>query len=175
LESLNQRPQPDEFAEFYKNYIKKIPDGKCAALLESQIDELREFFRNVSETQATTIHASYTWTIKQVIGHLIDGERVFSDRLLRFSSGEQQPQPGFDQDFYVTQQDYETPTLSALVEELLHCRQANLLLIRRLKPSAFDLRGVASGYECTVRALVWMLVGHIAHHMNIVRQRLAQG
>jgi uncharacterized damage-inducible protein DinB len=172
---INRRPNSDEYAEYYHNYIRRIPDHQCLEMLESQIDELQEFFRDVTEVQASTVHAPYTWTIKQVVGHLIDGERVFADRLLRFSSGEQQAQPGFDQDAYVSQQDYATPQLRSLVDELLHCRQANLLLIRRLKPTAFDQRGLASGYECTVRALVWMMVGHICHHMNILRLRLVKG
>jgi uncharacterized damage-inducible protein DinB len=174
IAEINRRPSADEYADYYHTYIRLIPDQPCLELLQSQVVELRTFLLDLSEKEASTIHAPYTWSIKQVVGHLIDTERIFSDRLLRFSSGEQQSQPGFDQDAYVAHQDYQTPTLKELVEELVHCRQSNLLLVRRLKPEAFDLRGIASGYEVTVRALVWMLVGHILHHMQIVQQRIAE-
>jgi hypothetical protein len=168
----SRRPGRDEYFEYYDTYVRLVRDGECLALFESQVEELRTFFARVSDAEASVLHPPYTWTIKQVVGHLIDAERIFADRLHRFASGDPQPQPGMDQDPYVANQDYVSPRLGDLVDELLFCRRANQLLVRRLKPAAWDNRGVASGHSITVRALVWILVGHIIHHMEIVRKRL---
>jgi DinB superfamily len=169
---MSPRPTTDEYFEYYATYINQVPDGDILQLAERQVSEMREFLGGISEAESMVVHPPYTWTIKQVVGHMIDAERIFADRLHRISSGDPQPQPGMDQDPYVANHDYEEPTLQVLLEELLLCRQANLLLIRRLKPTAWDVRGVASGYTFTVRALVWILVGHITHHLKIVRKRI---
>ncbi len=87
--------------------------------------------------------------------------------------GETQAQPGMDQDVYVASADYSIVPLKALIDELVHCRLANLLLVQRLTQEAWNRRGVASGYSVTVRALAWMLVGHVIHHSRIVKSRLA--
>jgi uncharacterized damage-inducible protein DinB len=169
---LNRRPGEEEYFEYYGAYIALVPDADCLKLLESQIAELREFFADLSDSDAETVHAPYTWTIKQVVGHLIDTERVFADRLHRISSGESQPQPAFDQNPYVDNQDYHSPSLKSLVDELIYCRQANLLMVRRVRPEAWNRRGVASGHSISVRALAWILIGHIIHHLAILRKRL---
>lgn len=166
------RPKADEYFEYYDTYISKVPDGDVLELLKSQVIELKEFFASVPESESTRLHAPYTWTIKQVVGHLIDAERIFADRLHRFAMGDPQPQPGMDQDIYVAGGNYDSVALPALVEEFCLCRRANCLLIARLPEQAWDHRGVASGYEVTVRALAWMMAGHVIHHMRIVHKRL---
>ncbi len=166
-------PATDEYFNYYKTYIQLVPDGDLLKLAEQQIGELSSFFQNVSESDSMTIHAPYLWSIKQVVGHLIDAERIFANRLHRFASGDLQALPGMNQDPYITNNDYETPSLKSLVDELLFCRQANLLLLRRIKPQSWDNVGVASDHPITVRALAYIMVGHIIHHMQIVRRRLA--
>lgn len=151
-----------------------MPDGDYYSLLEGQITELRSVLGNVNELDAMKLHPPYTWTLKQVTGHLIDGERIFADRLHRFASGDFQQLPGMDQDPYIANHDYVNPTLTALLEELIHLRQANVLFLRRIKPEAWDHRGVASNHSVTDRALAFILVGHIYHHLKIVRKRLGQ-
>ncbi|MBC7966717.1 MAG: DinB family protein [Fuerstia sp.] len=173
-QSTIRRPSPDEYFEFYRKYVDQVPDGDLLTQMDAHVPELRSFFSNVAESDAVICHAPYTWTIKQVVGHMIDSERVFAERLHRFASGDLQPVPGIDQDIYVAGNDYETPALQSLVEELLLCRQANVLLVRRIKPQAWDNRGIASDHPVTVRAQAWILVGHINHHMRIVRQRLGR-
>ena len=168
------RPTHDEYFEYYDTYVSKVPDGNIIQLLEEQLTEVRSLLDALSEEEAETIHPPYTWTIKQVTGHLIDTERIFADRLHRFAMGEQQEQPGMDQDIYIASADYRAVSLRALVDELLHCRQANILLLKRLTPEAWSRRGIASGYAVTVRALAWMLAGHIIHHLRIVQKRLGK-
>jgi hypothetical protein len=170
----SRRPGSDEYYEYYAKYIQLVPDGDLRGLAEAQIGELRSFFQGVSEQEATVLHAPYTWTIKQVLGHLIDAERIFGNRIHRFASGDFQPLPGMEQDPYVANNDYELPTLQSLLTELILCREANVLLLRRIKPQAWEHRGVASDHPITVRALAYVLVGHILHHLKIVAQRLGR-
>jgi hypothetical protein len=169
---MTERPAIDEYHEFYSGYIGKVPSGNLIQIAEEQITELRATFATISESQSSVLHPPYTWTIKQVIGHMIDTDRVFGDRLHRFAAADFQPLNGMDQDPYVDNLDYESPTLSALVDELLHCRQANALLLRRLPAAAWDRRGIASGHSVTVRALAYMQVGHVTHHMRIIEKRV---
>lgn len=166
------RPSTDEYFEYYDTYISKVPDGNILEQLQRQVTELQTLLGTLSEQTAEQVHAPYTWTIKQVTGHLIDAERIFADRLHKFAMGDTQAQPGMDQDVYINAAEYSTVTLSALLEELLHCRQANVLLAQRLTPAAWARRGIASGHEVTVRALAWMLVGHVIHHARIIERRL---
>ena len=170
----NTRPTQDEYFSYYDTYVSKVPDGNIIQRLEDQLSEVRSLLDAVPEEEAEKIHPPYTWTIKQVTGHLIDTERIFADRLHRFAMGEQQEQPGMDQDIYIASADYHSVALPALMEELLHCRQANLLLLKRLTPEAWSRHGIASGHPVTVRALAWMLAGHIIHHLRIVQKRLGK-
>ncbi len=169
-----RRPESEEYFEFYSNYVSQVPPGDFFQLLNGQVAELRGLFENVNEEQALTLHAPYTWTCKQVVGHLIDAERIFANRLHRFSAGDLQPLPGMDQGPYITNNDYVAPSLRSLVDELVHCRQANALLLRRIKPESWDNCGIASGHPITVRALAYILIGHINHHLKILRQRLGK-
>ncbi len=166
------RPAADEYRDYYGTYIDRVPDGDLLELLDAQTDELHEVLDGVTDQQANTLHEPYTWTIKQVVGHLIDCERIFGSRLHRFASGDLTPLPGMDQNPYIDNNDYQSPTLTSLVKELECCRYANLLLLQRIRPEAWDLSGQADGHAITVRALAWILAGHIIHHLEIVRQRL---
>jgi uncharacterized damage-inducible protein DinB len=168
-----RRPSSDEYFEYYQTYIGKVPDGDIQQMASQQLQDMPRALANVSEQDAVTVQAPYTWTLKQVVGHIIDAERIFADRLHRIACGDTQPQPGMDQNAYVAASDYESPSLSDLVEEWRLCRGANLLLLKRLLPESWNNRGTASGYTVTVRALAWMLVGHVIHHMNIVEKRMA--
>lgn len=165
-------PALDEYFEFYAGYVSQVPEGNLVSLAEAQITEMGDFFQNVAESQAVVLHAPYTWTIKQVVGHLIDTDRVFADRMHRFASADFQPLNGMDQNLYVENHDYKTPSLASLVEELLLGRRANVLLLRRIQPAAWDRRGVASDHTITVRALAYIQVGHITYHLKILKKRL---
>lgn len=167
-----ERPKTTEYEVYYGTYIQQVPDGDILQQAADQIERLQTVLGGISDAEAGVQHPPYTWTIKQVVGHLIDAERIFADRILRFSARDPQPQPGMEQDPYVANQDYESPQLASLLEELLLCRRANLYLLRRLKPAAWELQGIASGCSFTVRALIWILVGHIQHHLTILEKRL---
>jgi len=170
---LMKAPQPDEFFHFYKTYINLVPSGDLFRFAEQQIVELRKLSSTVTEEVALRIHTPYTWTIKQVVGHMIDTERIFANRLHRFACGDLQPLPGMDQEPYVANCDYETPSIESLVEELCCLRLANVCLMKRLRPDQWNHRGVASGHPVTVRALGFMMVGHVTYHLQIIEKRLS--
>jgi hypothetical protein len=167
-----RRPELDEAAEFYWTYIRLVPPGDIVDLSKRQLFEIEQLLASVAEEEAVILHPPYSWTIKQLVGHLIDTERIFANRLHRFACGDLQAIPGMEQEPYIANCDYVNPPLVDLSAELLHCRLANTLLLQRLTPSAWDQRGVASGYAVTVRALAYMLVGHITYHAKIIRRRI---
>ncbi len=166
------RPEPDEAADFYWTYIRLVPPGDILEISRRQITQLQTLLADIPEDVAMRLHPPYTWTIKQVVGHLIDTERVFASRLHRFACGDLQPLPSMQHDSYVANSDYANPALTDLLAELIHCRQANTLLLERIAPVSWDHRGVASGSEVTVRALAYMMVGHIVYHAQVIGQRL---
>lgn len=170
---FSQRPKRDEYFEYYETYIRLVPDGDIIQTATTQLDGITAVLARIPDEDSSKIHAPYTWTIGQVLGHIIDAERIFADRLHRISSGDPQPQPGMDQNIYINGQDFLTPRLSSLAEEWNLLRRANILLMKRIRPDAWSIHGTASGYTVTPRALAWMLVGHVTHHMNIVCQRCA--
>ena len=170
---IRRPPDRSEYAEYYGTYIDRVPDGNITEYLDSQIAEFRKVLDSIDESTASVLHEPYTWTIKQVVGHLIDAERVFGYRALRFASGDTRPIIGMEQNPWVDNSDYNTPTLAQLTEELEHSRRANLCFFRRIKPEAWDRKAAADGNDMTVRALAYCLVGHIIHHLEIIKSRVA--
>ena len=166
-------PAESEYLPYYGTYISLIDNPDIVAVLESQIAEFRDVLSDIPDGEASRLHEPYTWTIKQVVGHLIDCERVFGYRLAWFAAKNQTPLPGMDQNEFVDAMNYESVSLADLVDELEWTRRSNLGLLNRLEPSAWDSRGVADGNEITVRAIAYILGGHIAYHLRIVRARLA--
>ena len=122
----------------------------------------------------TQLHDPYTWTIRQVIGHLIDAERVFAYRALRFAMGDATPLPGFDQDAYVAAADYSQVPLQNLAEEMFMLRQANLGMFLRFSDKGWASSGEADGKSMSVRALAYVMVGHVRHHLRIIEKRVTQ-
>jgi hypothetical protein len=166
------KPSPQEYPEPYAGYVDLVDEVDMLAALDTQIDETRSVIATISEVVANEVHAPYTWSIKQVIGHCIDAERVFAYRALRFAVNDPAELPGFDENFYVAESDYTQVTLDRLLEELLMLRSANLAMFRRFKPESWSNMGTASGNQVSVRALSAILVGHLRHHLDIIRKRV---
>jgi hypothetical protein len=165
-------PRPDEYFHYYHQYISKAPTEDFLRAFEDQVRYLRDQLENLSDDQVSCFHAPYTWTLKQVIGHLIDVERIFSYRMLRIASGDQTPIPGYEQDSYVANSDYRKVSMASLLDELEHLRMANSLLVRRLSSEALVRLGVASGHTTSARANLFILAGHVEHHAEIIKRRL---
>ena len=167
------RPAESEYHEYYGPYVDCVPDGDLLELLENQIADLKGLLKPVSEEEAAKLHEPYTWTIKQVAGHLIDSEKLFGWRAHRFGVGDETPVPGMEQNPYVEGMDYTTVSLTDLVDEWELARRSNLCFFRRLSGQAWGNVGTASDNPITVRALAYLLVGHIVHHAKILENRIA--
>ncbi len=165
------KPNRDEFAPFYAGYIGRVPDGDIVTTLDNQIRDTGAFLRSLPESVGDHRYAPGKWSIREVIGHLADGERVFAYRALRFSRGDATPLPGFDQDSYVANALFDSRTLDDLIQEFEHLRKASVHMFGNLDEAAMTKRGAANGVEVSVRALAFILAGHESHHLEILRSR----
>jgi uncharacterized damage-inducible protein DinB len=165
------RPEPNEYASYYEKYVSLVPEGEVFGTLERQGAETLALLRGVTEERAGHRYGEGKWSVKQVVGHIVDVERIFAYRALAIARGERQPLPGMDQDEYMAGADFDSRTLADILDEFEAVRRANVLMLRGLKPEAWSRRGTASDNEVTVRALAYILAGHEAHHVRILRER----
>ena len=165
------RPRPDEYAPDYEAYVSLVPEDDVLAVLEGQLAEWEEVLSGIPEERGDFRYAPGKWSIKQLVGHMIDLERVYAYRALRFARGDATDLPGYDQDAYVEQDCLAGASLRELADELRQTRTANLLMLRRLDEEAWLRRGTADGKPFTVRALAYSLVGHPRHHFRVIRER----
>ena len=162
-----QPPQSDEYGVYYGRYIQRVPtDRDFFSMFAEQPDQLRALVQHVSEDGANVRPAPGEWSIKEVIGHINDTERIFAYRALCMARGDTQPLPGFEQDDFVRGTDFNQRTLSDLLDEFASQRRANLFCFKPLTDGEFERRGTASGNSFTVRALLYVLVGHVLHHVE---------
>jgi len=162
-----QPPRPDEYAEYFGRYIQRVPpESDIFALFATQPDELRALLQNITDEQANRRPAPGEWSIKEVVGHLNDVERIFAYRLFWIARGDTTPLPGFEQDDFVRGTDFNQRSLSSLIDEFSHQRQANVLCFTPLTQAEIDRRGTASRGPFSARALLYVLVGHVIHHIE---------
>ena len=164
---------PSEYAPYFKQYIDQAGEGEIHDLLQKQKVKLISFYNGISAEDATTTHPPYTWTIAQVLGHLIDTEKILGCRAHRIACGDQTDLPGFDQDALVANYDYSKTETSDLVLEFEALRMTNQAFFRRLNPEAWLNQGNCDQNKMSVRALAFLMVGHANHHLEILKQRLA--
>lgn len=165
------RPKETDYAPYYKNYIAKVNGDDILKILNEQTKECQNMLNSFPEHKGDFSYADGKWTVKQVIGHMMDTERIFTYRALCIARGEKQPLPGFEQDDYVKSGDFNSRALYELVYELRLMRESNLLLFRSFNDEMLKKRGTASGYEVTVNALLFMIAGHMQHHLDILKER----
>jgi hypothetical protein len=166
------RPGADEFAPYYLSYLRLVPEEDILPVLASENAATAALLRGVSDEDALRRHPPHTWSVKEVVGHLIDSERVFAYRALRIARGDETPLPGFDENAYAPAGEFDRRPLANLVEEFAVVRRSSVLLFTGLPDAAWSRRGVANNNLISVRALAYCLVGHERHHMGIVRGRL---
>jgi hypothetical protein len=165
------RPEPTEYAAFYETYVSKVPGSDVMSQLESQRLQTAQLFAASTERDGNFRYAPGKWTIKEVVGHLSDSERIFSYRALRIARGDQTPLPGFEQDDYVKNGNFVEQSLADLVAEYGSVRVATLALLRSFNAEAWSRRGTASNNPITVRALAFIIAGHELHHRDILKER----
>ena len=165
-------PTIEEYAEFYAGYVQRATArGDVLAALSQQIEEIQSALGILTDKQALVRDAPKDWSIKEVMGHINDVERVFSYRLLRVSRKDATPLPGFEQNDYVREAEFDSCPLEDLIQEFEFLRRANILAIHNMKEGALLYRGTASGYPVSSRALIYMLVGHVEHHMASLHEK----
>jgi hypothetical protein len=170
---MMHQPGPTEYAPFYADYVALVPEEEIVPALEAQLEDMLSLLRGVPEEQASVRHAPYTWSIKQVVGHVTDAERIFAGRALRFARSDPSPLPGFDENAYARVAGFDRLPLGDVVSELEAVRRANLWLFRHLPDAAWSRSGEANGNVVSVRALAYIIAGHARHHTAILRRRLA--
>jgi uncharacterized damage-inducible protein DinB len=168
------RPGAAEYAPYYEKYVSLVPEGEVVATLSRQLEETISTLRGLTETQADSRYAPDKWSIKELVGHMIDSERIFAYRALRFARNDQTPLPGYEQDDYVRAGNFGGRSMRDLADEFEQARRANLHLFRSLEDEAWLRRGTANDSEVSVRALAYILAGHETHHMQVLRTRYLQ-
>lgn len=167
------RPSVTEYASTHAGYIDLVPDGDILRILEDELAEVATLLGPVTEAQGNTRHPPYTWSVKQVLGHLIDCERIMTYRALRFARGDATELPGFDEVTYAELADSDTFRLRDLVAEFESVRRSTVWFLRNLPAKAWERTGIANGNHVSVRALAYISAGHFRHHANILHRRLA--
>ena len=166
-----RRPGDDEYGAFYGGYVARVPETDIVTALETQAAAIDRWPARVAHDKETMAYAPGKWTVRQVVGHMSDAERVFSYRAMRISRGDATPLPGFEENAYVARSVFADVPLQMLVAELAALRRANLPLFRRLDEAGWSSRGEASGMGVTVRALAYIMVGHVRHHVAVLKER----
>jgi hypothetical protein len=164
-------PDPSEYPPYYQGYVGRVPDGDIVAQLERQLQDTTALLGGLTEQQGEHRYAPGKWTIKEVVGHVADAERIFCYRALRFARGDATPLAPFDENLYVPEMGCGSRTLADLVEEYRAVRVATLAFVRSLSEVTAVRVGTASGKAITVRALVYIAAGHEAHHLAILKER----
>ena len=165
------KPDAAEYLPYYGKYISLVPDGDIITVLEKQIQETTGFLESIPESRAGFRYAPDKWSIKELVGHMIDSERIFAYRALRFARNDKTPLPGYEQDDYVSNASFDRCTLTGLASELKSVRQSTLFLFKHLDENAWMRRGLANDSEASVRALAHIIAGHELHHREILRSR----
>jgi hypothetical protein len=166
-----QRPAADEFAPFYANYVAGVPDGDIVDVLTRQGRDLEALLAGVSPERADFRYAPGKWTVKEVVGHISDGERIFAYRALRISCGDATPLAGFDQDSYVAAAGSSRRTLADLLAEFQTVRASTVSLFQAMTDEESRRTGSANAVPVTARALAYIAAGHERHHAKILRER----
>ncbi len=165
------RPQPGENAPYYDRYISLVPGNDIIAALDEQRREMLLLLSGRTEADGDLRYAPDKWSLKEVLGHINDTERIMSYRALRIGRGDATPIEGYDQDNYVRNGPFGRRPLSALIEDYIAVRRATDSLFRNLDEAAWTRRGVANKLEITVRALAYVIAGHELHHRRILEEK----
>lgn len=166
-----QRPTTAEYLPYYHKYIERVPAGDIVTILRDQIADTRELLRRVPTHAVDFAYAPGKWTIKEVVGHLCDAERVFTYRALRFARADATPLPGFDENAWVPTSGYAARPLGQIAEEYSAVRTATVAFLNGLSGEAWARSGEANGARCSVRALAAIIAGHELHHRAILEER----
>jgi len=169
--AIIEKPSAEEFNEYYGKYIATVTEPDLLGVLDAQPGEVAAIFGSLDESKGAYAYGEGKWTLKEVLSHLIDGERHFAYRLHRISRGDTTPIEGFEQDGYIENSYANVRSFTDLIAEFTELRQANMRPLRNLSDLDWTRMGTASGFPVSVRALAYIMAGHVRHHLAIVRER----
>ena len=164
------QPQETEFAPFYAGYVARVSPQGPIALLEDQLDAF-DLLRKVPADESNHRYAEGKWSVKEVVGHVVDAERVFSYRLLRIARADQTPLAGFDENAWTKAAPHADRPLADIADELIAVRRATMALVRSLDEAALSRTTLANNKPVSARALCWIIPGHAQHHLDVLRER----
>lgn len=164
-------PDRTEYADYYRTYVEKVTGEDIMQVLEQQIGEVMPVLEGISEERSLHRYAPDKWSIRELLNHVSDTERLFSFRAFWFARGFEDPLPSFDQDVAVTRAGADDRSWRSHLDEFRSVRAATLSLFRELPEEAWTRRGVASGNPITVRALAYICAGHLTHHVRVLEER----
>jgi hypothetical protein len=164
-------PEASEYAPYYGRYISLLGGDDILATLEKQAQETRELLSGLSDAEEDYRYAPEKWSVKEVLGHVIDAERVFAYRALRIARHDRTPLPGFEQDDYVRYGGFSDRRLADLIQEFICVRRTNLLLFQQFSPEAWMRSGIADHKEISVRAIAYIIAGHELHHRQVLKEK----
>jgi len=165
------RPQPGEHAPYFSRYIDLVPEEDVVGMLEAQGREIAALLAPLGEEKASFRYAPEKWSVKQVIGHVTDAERIFAYRLLSIARGETQPLPGFEENDYMRGANFDDRSFVDLLDDFDATRRATLTLMRGLAGEAWMRVGTANDTRASARAVAYMIAGHARHHLGVLRER----
>lgn len=171
---MTNRPLKEEYNPYYEQYIRLAREGDVVEALADALETTGALLAELSEEQGNFRYADGKWSLKEVIGHVADGERIMSYRLLRASRGDKTPLAGFDQDEFMKSAPFGSWTMKQIREEYLSVRRATLSLLRGLTEDAWTRSGIANGSDISARALAYIIAGHELHHLRIIKERYLQ-
>ena len=168
---LIDKPDVSEYAPYYGRYVDLVADGDILGTLAGQIGGTLAELHRVSEADSLKRYAPGKWSVREVLGHMIDTERIFAYRALRFARGDRKELAGMEQDDYVLAGQFDRIGWASLTEEFEAVRRSSLPMLRGFTPEAWTRQGVASGNPVSVRALAYIMAGHELHHMRVLREK----
>jgi len=170
-----ERPAPSEHAPYYARYIEQVPEGNVSDLLRLQVDDTVRLLRGLGDRDADYRYADGKWSIKEVVGHVADVERIFVYRALCFARGETAALPGFDENEYVARAKFSGRPLTEMAAEFRQVRAATVAFFGGLDAEELGRRGTANNHPISVRALAFIIAGHERHHVKILTERYLPG
>lgn len=165
------RPKTEEYPPYYAAYISKVPEGDILDILFAQQKAFTAFITTLTEERLSHRYEVKKWSIREVLVHINDVERIFTYRLLSFSRKESNDLPGFDHNAYVENNDFSHLSMEQIKSEFVTIREATLRLIKNLSEEQHSMTGVANGNEINVRSICYILAGHLFHHLEIIKTR----
>lgn len=165
------KPGENEYAQYYKPYVESITSENIIEVLENQLCEVEEFFKNIDEEKSNYRYAENKWSIKEVLGHLVDSERIFACRALRVSRSDPNQLVIFDENLYIQESNYSSIPLKVILDEFILLRKSTIMMFKGMTEEMMLRKGLINGIDITVRAIAYITAGHTLHHLNVIKER----